>query len=100
MTRNAVDADTGGDWGYLIVRTLSAMYPQHVKMVHTNWAWAAEPKWTAENPKPEKYSEREMNHLRQGERWYPFGQGRSSSLTDPLHETDPDCFIQARVEVI
>jgi hypothetical protein len=38
-------------------------------------AWAAEPEWTAENPKPEKYNEREMRHLEQGARWYPYGQG-------------------------
>ncbi|KAK5075417.1 hypothetical protein LTS08_001516 [Lithohypha guttulata] len=65
----------GGDWGFLICRTLSAKYPQHVKGIHTNWAWASEPKWTDENPKPASYSERELNQMKQGERWNPFGTG-------------------------
>lgn len=66
----------GGDWGFLVCRTLTAQYPDHVKGIHTNWSYAREPEWTAENPKPEKYSERELEHIRQGERWNPFGQGK------------------------
>lgn len=68
----------GGDWGFVICRVLTHQYPKHVKGIHTNWSWAAEPKWTAENPKPEKYSEREMKQMKQGERWSPFGQGKYS----------------------
>jgi hypothetical protein len=45
-----------------------------VKAHHVNWAWAAKPEFTAENPEPE-YSEREKAQLKQGERWYPFGTG-------------------------
>lgn len=65
----------GGDWGHLITRAQSYLYPDSVKGVHVNWAWAAEPEWTAENPKPEKYSDREMKHMAQGARWFPYGTG-------------------------
>lgn len=71
----------GGDWGFLICRTLSAKYPQHVKGIHTNWSWASEPKWTAENPKPASYSERELDQMKQGERWNPFGTGRLNCVS-------------------
>jgi len=64
----------GGDWGFLITRALAHLYPKHVKAHHVNWAWAAKPEFTAENPEPE-YSEREKRQMKQGERWYPFGTG-------------------------
>ncbi|EXJ53620.1 uncharacterized protein A1O5_13187 [Cladophialophora psammophila CBS 110553] len=64
----------GGDWGYLITRALAYLYPKHVRGTHVNWAWAAKPEFTLENPEPE-YSEREKRQIKQGERWYPFGTG-------------------------
>lgn len=39
-----------------------------------NWAWAAKPDFTAENPEPE-YTEREKKQVAQHDRWYPFGTG-------------------------
>ena len=81
---------SGGDWGYLVTRAQSYLYPESVKGVHVNvsifkyssfilrssqWAFAAEPEWTAENPKPEKYSERETKQLEMGAKWFPFGTG-------------------------
>jgi len=58
----------GGDWGFLITRALAYLYPKHVKAHHVNWAWAAKPEFTQDNPEPE-YSEREKRQLKQGERW-------------------------------
>lgn len=64
----------GGDWGYCVTRACAHLFPQHVKAHHVNWAWAAKPEFTADNPEPE-YSEREKRQMKQGERWFPYGMG-------------------------
>ena len=64
----------GGDWGFLITRTLAHKYPRHVKACHVNWIFAAAPTWTAEVPEPE-YSEREKAALGRAQEWWA-GDGR------------------------
>jgi pimeloyl-ACP methyl ester carboxylesterase len=65
----------GGDWGFLITRIISKLFPQHCRAVHTNWAFAAQPKWDpASNPEP-TYTNRELMALARGQEWY-VGDGR------------------------
>jgi len=85
----------GGDWGFLITRALAYKYPNHCKATHINWAFAAPPEWTKENPEPE-YTVREKMQLARGQDWWA-GDGRgylaimstkpstlSFSLTNPI----------------
>ncbi|KAG4433285.1 hypothetical protein IFR05_011230 [Cadophora sp. M221] len=58
----------------LIVRVLGARYPQHNKVSHINMAIADEPKWDAENPKPE-YTAREIKTMKEGGEWLKNGNG-------------------------
>lgn len=36
----------GGDWGFYITRTMSLMYPQHVKATHLNFDFGGPPSWS------------------------------------------------------
>ncbi|KAL2065585.1 hypothetical protein VTL71DRAFT_3255 [Oculimacula yallundae] len=64
----------GGDWGFMIGRSISHLFPESCKAFHTNWAFASPPAWTAENPEPE-YSDREKTALARGQDWWA-GEGR------------------------
>lgn len=64
---------------------MAHLFPQHVKAHHVNWAYAAKPDFTAENPEPE-YSEREKKQLALGERWNPFGTGEGRGYI-AIHST-------------
>ena len=75
----------GGDWGFAVTRALAHLYPKHVKGHHVNWAWAAKPEFTAENPEPE-YSEREKKQLAMGDKWFPFGMGEGRGYI-AIHST-------------
>lgn len=64
----------GGDWGFLITRALSILYPTAIKASHVNWAWAAKP--ADLSPEQEaSYTPRELNQLARGADWSPFGMG-------------------------
>ncbi|PVH81359.1 alpha/beta-hydrolase [Cadophora sp. DSE1049] len=64
----------GGDWGAIIIRVIGARFPQHNKASHLNLAIASEPKWDADNPKPE-YTERELTIMKNGKIWRETGNG-------------------------
>ncbi|KUJ09565.1 alpha/beta-hydrolase [Mollisia scopiformis] len=64
----------GGDWGAFVTRTIGLKYPDHCKANHINMISAAEPVWTAENPKPE-YSEDEKEGMATQQAFRAEGSG-------------------------
>ncbi|PBP26318.1 alpha/beta-hydrolase [Diplocarpon rosae] len=64
----------GGDWGSIITRVIGARFPQHNKASLLNMIVGTEPKWTAENPKPE-YTARELQTLEEAGAWQKEGNG-------------------------
>ncbi|CZR66646.1 related to epoxide hydrolase [Phialocephala subalpina] len=71
----------GGDFGSLITRIMSSLYPQHIKAHHINLIIASEPIWTGQNPKqnpkPECRSAR-IAGLQQAGKFFKEGSGYSA----------------------
>jgi len=66
-----------GDFGSLITRIMSSLYPQHIKAHHINLIIASEPIWTEQNPKPEYRSAR-IAGLQQAGKFFKEGSGYSA----------------------
>jgi hypothetical protein len=81
-----------GDWGTLTTRIIALRYPNHCKAHHINMIIAAEPTWTAENPKPE-YTIEEQGYITKQKGW-ATGDERGYSAIQSTKVTKPTSLSQ------